>query len=336
MPETILVTAAEFSKAEKVFRSFEEVEAIAVGQEESELAKAVTVYNARAVIVGVETYRGPLYEALGNLGAENQAIIARFGVGHDSIDKNLARQHGIVVTNTPGALDQSVAEHTIWLLGSVARSIPLAVANMKAGNFSGEAGFEVGGKTLGIIGLGNIGRRVAQIAHFGLGMKVLGTGRRSVEAFTRQEGKTLNALKQEIGLEHYTTDIDMVLAESDIISIHLPCLSETRHFFDTDRLARCKQGSILINTARGPIVDESALFDALASGHLAGAGLDVFETEPYLPISADKDLRQLKNVVLTPHIGSNTKQANRRMGMIAMRNVTHFLAGQFNKLDRVD
>ena len=336
MKKTVLVTSPEFSKAEEVFRSFEDTEFIAVATEEGQLAEAVDAHGARAVIVGVESYNGPLYEALGRNGKEAGAMIARFGVGHDSVDKNLARQHEIVITNTPGALDQSVAEHTMWLLGCVARKIPMAMANMKASHFSGDTGFEVGDKTLGIIGLGNIGRRVAQIAHFGFGMRVLAAGRRPIEASEQQEGKTSEELKREIGLARYTTEVDAVLAESDVVSIHLPSLPQTRHCFDTQRLARIKPGAVLLNTARGPIVDEGALYDALASGSLAGAGLDVFEAEPYAPAVAEKDLCILENVVLTPHVGSNTKEANRRMGTIAAKNVIDFLANRLEELDRVD
>lgn len=320
--ETTLVTELEFRKAEEVFREAKEVRCEPAPGDEAALADAVAAHGARAVIVGVAPYRGPLYEALGK---KNGAIIARFGVGHDSIDKALARQHGTVVTNTPGVLDESVAEHTIWLMGCLARRVAGLDARMRAGEFSGQTGVEVHGKTLGILGLGNIGRRVAAMAHFGFGMKVIACGRRA-------DAERL----AECGIERYTEHPEEVFRQCDILSVHLRSDAGTRHFLNAERLSWLQPGAQLINTARGAVLDESALFDALAGGRLAGAALDVFEHEPYEPVQPDKDLRTLGNVVLTPHIGSNTREANARMAETALANVRRFLAGERESLSRVD
>ena len=296
MPEVILVTQQEFAKGEKVFRATRDFDIQPAAPQEQTLADAVLKHNCRAVIVGVEPYRGPLYAALGKTGG---AIIARFGVGHDSVDKVQARQHNIVVTNTPGVLDVSVAEQTMWLIGCLVRRVAHLHGRFRAGEFAGLTGTEVRGKTLGLIGLGGIARRVVAIAHFGFGMRVIAAGRRLAEQITAAPG-----------VERYTNDAEAVLREADIVSIHLPANAETRHYVNATRLALMKPGALLINTGRGSLVDEAALHDALASGQLAGAGLDVFEREPYVPASPDKDLRKRDNVVFTPHIGSNTREAN--------------------------
>ena len=288
------------------------------------------------MVVGIEAYRGPLYEALGETGGARGSIIARFGVGHDNISKPLAQQHRIAVTNTPGALDQSVAEHAAWLLGSLARRIPASDRGIRQRRFAAESGQEIQGRILGLLGFGAIGRRVAAIAHFGFGMRVLAADCRSADKLEKQYGRKIENLQREWGLELYTTDVDAVLRQADFLSIHLPCNSQTRHFMDAERLARMKAGAMLVNTARGGVVDELALYDALGSGHLAGAALDVFETEPYAPVRPDKDLRTLENVVLTPHVASNTCQANRRMAEMCLTSVASFLQGRLDNLCRVD
>ena len=320
--ETILVTELEFAKAAEIFRGAKDVRCEPAPADESVLAEAVIARGARAVIVGVTPYRGPLYAALGR---NDGAIIARFGVGHDSVNKPLARQHGIVVTNTPGALDVSVAEHTLWLTGCLVRKISRLEARFRAGKFAGEVGLELRGKTLGILGFGAIGRQVAAIAHFGFGMKVIACSRNMpAEPSARS------------GVEHFTADPEELFRASDIVSVHLPANASTQRFVNATRLAWLKPGAMLVNTARGAVLDEAALYDALAAGRLAGAALDVFEHEPYSPAHPDKDLRQLENVVLTPHIGSNTREANRRMAESALENVRGFLAGKLDRLARVD
>ncbi|MEA1951646.1 MAG: NAD(P)-dependent oxidoreductase [Planctomycetota bacterium] len=336
MKEIALVTSLEYSKAEEVFRSADQGLFEAVPAEESQLAEAVAARGTRAVIVGIEPYVGPLYESLGRNGGQDGSIIVRFGSGHDNVDKKLARRHGIAVANTPDALKQSVAEHTMWLMGSVARAIPKSAAQLAGGQFRANTGIELSGKALGILGLGAIGRRVASIAHFGFGMKVLAAGCLSVAELEQREGMALEQIKDTLGLERYTTEADIVLERSEIVSVHLPLTPQTRHFLDAERLSRMKPGAILVNTARGAIVDENALYDALQSKHLSGAGLDIFETEPYRPTSPDKDLRTLGNAVLTPHIGSNTHEANKRLGYASVRNIVNFLAGRLEEVDRVN
>lgn len=321
MAEVILVTQQEFAKGEKVFRAAHDFDIQPAASQEQSLADAVVKHNSRAIIVGVEPYRGPLYAALGKSGG---AIIARFGVGHDSVDKVQARQHNIIVTNTPGVLDVSVAEQTMWLLGCLVRRVAHLHGKFRAGEFSGQTGTEVRGKTLGLIGLGGIARRVAAIAHSGFGMRVIAAGRRPAEQITAAPG-----------VEHYTNDTAAVFRQADIVSIHLPANAETRHYVNVTRLALMKPGALLINTGRGSLVDEAALYDTLASSHLGGAALDVFEREPYVPASPDKDLRALDNVVFTPHIGSNTREANERMAQASLANVANFLAGRLSELTRV-
>jgi len=323
--ETILVTELEFRKAESVFREAKDVRCEPAPVDETALAEAVVSRGARAVIVGVAPYRGVLYEALGK---NNGAIIARFGVGHDSVNKPLARQHGIIVTNTPGVLDVSVAEHALWLMGCLARKISRLEARLRAGEFAGEVGVELRGKTLGVLGFGAIGRRVAAIARFGFGMKVIACDQ--IPPDKMAEVVTAN------GVERYTTDAEELLRQSDFVSVHLPVVPSTQRFINATRLAWLKPGAMLVNTARGAVLDEEALYDALAAGRLAGAALDVFEREPYLPAHPDKDLRKLENVVLTPHVGSNTREANRRMAESALENVRCFLAGKLDRLARVD
>jgi lactate dehydrogenase-like 2-hydroxyacid dehydrogenase len=322
MNETVLVTQPEYLKAEDVFRSATAVRCAPVAPDEGALAGAVASHSVRVIIVGVPSYRGPLYEALGKLGG---GLIARFGVGHDGISKPLARQHGIIVTNTPGVLDASVAEHTVWLMGCLARHIARLDARVRAGGFDGRTGTELRGKTLGILGLGNIGRRVAAMAHFGFGMKVIASGRAAAPEPLAN-----------CGVECFITNVEELFRQSDVVSVHLPDNSGTQRFVNATRLAWLKPGALLINTARGAVLDEAALFDALAGGRMAGAALDVFEHEPYQPVEPAKDLRKLANVVLTPHVGSNTREANRRMAQAALENVEHFFAGRIDRLTRVD
>ncbi|MEI7731658.1 MAG: NAD(P)-dependent oxidoreductase [Verrucomicrobiota bacterium] len=321
MSETILVTQPEYVKAEAVFKAAADVRCEAAPPEEGALAELVSTRRIRAVIVGVAPYRGPLYGALAKQGP---AIISRFGVGHDSIDKALSHKNGIAVTNTPGVLDESVAEHTFWLMGSLVRRVAQLDADMRQGNFRSTAGMELRGKTLGILGLGGIGRKVAAMAHFGFGMKVIVAGRQPVASH-----------QSTSGIDFYTDKAEHIFRQCDILSVHLRSDATTRHFINAERLSWLKPGALLINTARGAVMDESALFDALNTGRLAGAALDVFEHEPYQPVAAGKDLRKLDNVVLTPHVGSNTREANRRMGEASLNNVRHFLAGRLDQLSHI-
>lgn len=325
MNPIVLVTEKEFRKAEATFRTADGLRCEPAPDDESGLAAAVANRGARAVVVGVTTYRGPLYEALGRAGG---GIVARFGVGHDGIDTSLARRHGVVVTNTPGALDASVAEHAIWLMGCLARRIAHLHGQVRAGGFSGEGGLEVHGRTLGILGFGAIGRRVSKIAHFGFGMNVIACDQVPPE---RVAGALAAA-----GAGRYSTDVEEVFRAADFISVHLPSNPATHHFINATRLAWFKPTAMLVNTARGAVLDEAALYEALIAGRPAAAALDVFETEPYRPVDPAKDLRGLPNVTLTPHIGSNTAEANRRMAEAAVENVRRFVAGDLNRLSRVD
>jgi glyoxylate reductase len=229
----------------------------------------------------------------------NLRIVANFAVGTNNIDIDAARDLGIIVTNTPGVLTEATADLTIALILAVTRRLIEGDAEVRR-TLRCEweplhlLGTGLQGKHLGIVGMGRIGSAVAQRAR-AFGMDVSGTRR----------GEPLDAL----------------LAASDIVSIHTPLTPETRHLFSRDTIARMKRGAYLINTARGPIVDETALCDALESGHLRGAGLDVYEDEPR--VSAR--LAAMPNVVVLPHIGSATKETRNAMARIAATEVARFL-----------
>jgi len=336
MTDVVLVTQPEFAKAERIFSQRKDLQIVPVADDETSVAQVIRSQACRAVIVGVKPYLGELYEALGETGGTRGAIISRFGVGHDSIDKRLAGQHGIVVTNTPGALDSSVAEHALWLIGSLARHVAACHGQMKTGQWQPRTGIELRGQTLGILGFGAIGRRVAAMAHFGFGMRVIAVDIRSIQELERHEGRTIDAIQREFGVHEYTSDVAAMLPQADVLSIHLPAVEATKNFVSADLLAGLKRDCLLVNTARGTVLDEDALYDALAAGRLAGAALDVYQREPYRPQSPRRDLRTLPNIVLTPHIGSNTVGANQAMARASLANVTNFLQGRVRELTRVD
>jgi lactate dehydrogenase-like 2-hydroxyacid dehydrogenase len=331
----ILVTEKAYDKGQSVFHAATDVAFQPAAEMESALAAAVLDCGARAIVVGSERYEGPLYEALARAAAGKPALLARFGVGHDNVDKSLAHRHGIFVTNTPGTLDDSVAEHTLWLLGNLAKQISRQEFRLRQGLWNPTAGMELRGKTLAVVGFGAIGRRVATAAHFGFGMRVIAVGSRPADDFQRREGRPLEALLAAAGTAEYTDNLAATLGQADAVTLHAPATAATRYLINRERLELLNPGAMLINTARGPLVDEAALYDALAAGRLAAAALDVFENEPYRPTVAEKDLRNLENVLLTPHIGSNTAEANRRMAESVLASLRGFLAGKFDCLPRV-
>ena len=250
--------------------------------------------------------------------APNLRIIANLGVGYDNIDVPAARARGIVVTNTPGALTETTADLTFALLLSAARRIMEADEYVRAGKFLGwellqeHLGQDVFGKTLGIVGMGRIGTAVARRGHFGFGMSVLYHNRhRNTEAET------------ELGARQVS--FKELLERSDFVCVHAPLTEETRHLFDKDAFGLMKDSAILVNVARGPIVDEAALVWALESGEIAGAGLDVYEREPKISPGL---LKLKERVVLAPHIGSATVETRRELARIAVDNVLFVLAGR--------
>lgn len=316
MNEIVLVGSGVYQKGHSVFGAETRFALREAPDEEAALAAALReTGGCRAVIVGTEPYIGPLYEALGETATpERPGLIARFGVGHDSVDKRLAAEHKLFVTITPGVLDDSVAEHTIWLMGSLLRQLHHLDRGMRQGQFiKSMTGREARGRRLAVAGFGNIGRKVARIAHQGLGMRIVAAGQDTVDDMAQREGLSPEAFRERYGLEAYSTEVDDILPEADLLSIHLPVTPETRHFFDASRLARLRPEALLINTARGALIDEIALYDALVSERIAAAALDVFEEEPYRPADPARDLRSLDNILLSSHAGSNTLEANQRM-----------------------
>ncbi len=226
--------------------------------------------------------------------AEKLKVIGRAGVGLDNIDLKAAEERGIKVLNTPEALTNAVAELTIGLMISAARGIHKGHLHLKKGEWiKGELlGTELAGKTLGIIGFGRIGRRVAEIAR-AFGMKVL------IYDIVKPDGKLLEKLGAEL------VELDDLLKRSDFVTLHVPATESTYHMIDERRLRMMKKTAILINTARGSVVDEKALVKALKEGWIRAAALDVFEEEP----PKNEELLALDNVLLTPHIGSQTREA---------------------------
>ena len=246
----------------------------------------------------------------------NLKVISNYAVGFDNIDVEAATERGIVVTNTPGVLTETTADLAWALLMAVARRIVEADKFTRAGKFKGWSptlllGTDVYGKTLGIIGFGRIGRAVARRAK-GFDMRVLYY---DVERAPEEVERELNA---------QYVDLETLLKESDYISIHTPLTPETRHMIGERELRMMKPTAYLINTARGPIVDEAALVRALKEGWIKGAALDVFENEPELT----PGLAELDNVVLAPHIGSASTETRSKMADMAVDNLLSVLRGE--------
>ncbi len=311
----VAITEFEYNKAATYFDSVPDFEWVVVPSGEEALAAAVRASGARHAVVGTVKYTGELYRALPRGG-----VIARFGVGHDGIDKALAARHGLFCINTPGELDRSVAEFGIGAMIAAARHIGECSTELHGGCWHNRLGTELFGKRLLIVGCGEIGTRLARIACHGFEMKVTGLVR-------TLPGEPLPPF------EALHTDFAEAVKDADFISIHIPDTPENRNFISREKLALCKKTAILINTARGAVLDEDALYDALAGGVIAGAALDVFATEPYEPRDAAKDLRKLPQLLLTPHLGSSTAAACVRVARRVVENLRAAEAGDFQAMD---
>lgn len=245
-------------------------------------------------------------------------ILANFGVGFEHIDLDAARRSGIVVTNTPDVLTDCTADLTMALVLATARGMVRGDRMLRAGDWSGwrpthVPGVRVSGKTLGLVGFGRIGRAVAERAGRGFGMRVrIFTPRPPADEEARQLGVEVCA------------GLDELLETSDFVSLHCPVTPDTERMIDGPQLARMRPGAILINTARGALVDEHALVQALRSGRLAAAGLDVYAREP----EVTAELKELEQVVLLPHLGSATQETREAMGLRVKRNLDCFFAGE--------
>ncbi len=244
--------------------------------------------------------------------AERCRVVARVGVGLDNIDVGAAESRGIRVVNAAEAATTAVAELVLALMLSMARQVPRADAGMRAGRWlkADIRGTELRGKYLGIVGLGNIGRRLGRLAR-GLNMNIIGHDVVPIDA----------EFARDVGL--MKADLDTLLRSSDYVSLHVPLLDSTRHMIGAERLALMKPTARLVNTSRGGIVDEDALYEAISSGRLAGAALDVYESEP----AAGHRLSGLDGVVLTPHVGAMTAEAQALAANVAAEKIIQALRG---------
>ncbi|MEK7541747.1 MAG: D-glycerate dehydrogenase [Patescibacteria group bacterium] len=267
-------------------------------------------------------------------------IFANYAVGFDNVDVKAAAERGVMITNTPGVLTDTVAEHTFALLLAIAHRIAESDRFTRAGRYHGWEpmlllGTDVSKKTLGIVGLGRIGSRVAHHAVRGFDMRVLYYDVKRNEEFEREFETSMGVRlpsgdfpneenRTSIDPIEFSGDIDDVFRKADFVSIHVPLLPATRHLVDARRLSLMKKTAYLINTSRGPIVDEAALVQALRNKTIRGAALDVYEHEPALT----PGLAELDNVILTPHTASATEETRQAMSELASRNIIDALEGR--------
>lgn len=244
-------------------------------------------------------------------------IIANYAVGFNNIDVAAAHARGIVVTNTPDVLTATVAEHTVALVLTLASRIAEGDRFIREGKFVGWEpmlllGTDLKGKTLGILGAGRIGSEVGRMLHNGFGMKVIYSDVKENEAL------------QMVCNATFCLTPDEVLEQADVVSIHVPLLPTTRHLINAERLAKMKKNALLVNTSRGPVVDELALVAALKAGTIRGAALDVFEFEP----KVTPELLTLPNVVVNPHLASATEETRTKMAEMVAANIIEVLGGR--------
>ena len=259
--------------------------------------------DCEGCIAGLDSYTRKVIE-----GAPRLRVISRYGVGVDQVDLEAARERGVVVCNTPGVNAEAVADLTFALLLCIARRVPALDRKTKEGEWPRSVGFELRGKTIGIVGLGAVGKAVAKRAS-GFSMKVT-----AYDPFINRDYAAANGI--------IVSAFDEVIKEADIISLHLPLTDATRNIINEEKMKSMKKGAVIINTARGGLVDESAACVYLKSGHLGGLGLDTFEIEP----PGSSPLFALDNVVITPHTGAHTAEATAAMAELSVKNLIDVLS----------
>lgn len=279
---------------------------------EAGLLQAMNEYDGLITLLS-----DPITAAMLTRAGAQLKIIANYAVGFDNIDIKAAHIKRVMITNTPGVVTYSVAEHTIALMLALARRIVEADQFTRAGKYHGWEpelllGMEVRGKTLGIVGGGRIGFETARIAQLGFGMRILYNDLKPSPMF--EQGITAQ----------FVPELDRLLPEVDVLSLHVPLLPSTFHLLQAARFKLLKPTALLINTARGAVIDEQALLEALRAGLLQGAALDVFEKEPQLT----PGLSELSNVILTPHVASATHETRSAMAELAAQNVLAVLQGK--------
>jgi D-3-phosphoglycerate dehydrogenase / 2-oxoglutarate reductase len=268
---------------------------VKTGLKEKELVAIVAGYSA-LVVRSQSKVTADVIDA-----AKQLKVIGRAGVGVDNVDVDAATRRGVIVMNTPSGNTVSTAEHAFSLLVSIARSIPQAHASVKEGKWDRKSfeGVELQGKTIGIFGMGRIGTEIAR--------RAIAFGMRPVAYDPYLSPSRARSLQVEL-----FEDLSDVLAQSDFLTMHMPLTPETKHLINAERIAKMKRGVRIVNCARGGLIDEQALYDALKSGQVAAAALDVYETEPP---PADYPLRSLPNIVFTPHLGASTAEAQESVGI---------------------
>jgi glyoxylate reductase len=310
MPEKVLVTREIPEAGLRLLEGFDVSVLFERPPGRDELLEAVRGANG-VLSTATEKMDGDVMDAAGG-GLE---VIANMAVGYDNIDVEAARERGIVVTNTPGVLDETTADVAFLLVLAAARRLGEGERLLRAGEWEWWGpkqlrGLDVWGKRLGIVGLGRIGQAVARRGR-GFGMEILYHNR------SRNEDA-----EEELGARYL--ELDDLLRESDFVSIHTPLTDETRHLIGERELGLMRPTSVLVNTSRGPVVDEGSLADALEDKRIFAAGLDVYEEEP----KVHPKLLELENVVLAPHIGSATIETRDRMATLAAENLAAVLRGE--------
>jgi len=297
----ILVTPTSFGNTDPSIKAFLEAQVEKVSYNTSgkplkavELERIISDYDG--FIAGLDEINAAVFEK-----AHHLKVISRYGVGVDNIDLPAAKRHGVIITNTPGANSKSVAELTIGLILMLARSIPQATHQTKLGNWPRFTGISLEGKTIGLIGLGAIGKQVARRLS-GFDCRIMAYDVFADQAFAEENHVIL-------------VELDDLLHESDFISLHCPLTDQTRALVNDAFLRKLKQGAFLVNTARGELIDESAVLTALQKGVLRGAAFDVYSHEPP---QSDNPLLKLDQVITTPHISSHTDGATNAMGRLAV------------------
>ena len=307
----ILVTATSFkpdsdSLAMKNLRSFADCLVFNPGGKplsEDELIPLLD--GCEGCVAGLDNYTARVIESTKSL-----KVISRYGVGVDRVDLAAAKAKNVVVCNTPGANAQAVADLTVALFLCVARKIPILDKKTREGQWPRSNGVELYGKTIGILGLGAVGRAVARRAS-GFSMRIL-----AYDPFINREYAESNGI--------VPVDFDTVCREADFLCLHLPLTDETRHIISADVMKAMKKGVVIVNTARGGLIDEVSAYELLVSGHLGGMGLDVYEEEP----PQKSPLFNLENVVLTPHTAAHTAEATEAMADMSVQNLIDVLSGK--------